>query len=97
MWRGPVQARAKATTDAGSARSSGLASTESLPVAVLIWVAVRSPASVLRTASVTAAPALASASAVSTPIPDEAPVTIACWPEKVDALDHLGGRRVKSK
>jgi hypothetical protein len=38
------------------------------------------PAAVSRTASVTSAPAEASARAVSTPIPDEPPVTIARWP-----------------
>ena len=97
MWSGPVQAPAKAATEAGSARSSGPTSTESLPVASLISVAVRSPASALRTASVTAAPALASARAVSTPIPDEAPVTIAVPAGEIDALDHLGRRRVKSE
>jgi hypothetical protein len=44
--------------------------------------AVRCLASVSRTASVTSAPALASARAVSTPIPDEPPVTIVRFPER---------------
>ena len=44
--------------------------------------ALRSPASVSRTARVTSAPALANARAVSIPMPDEAPVTIARLPER---------------
>src|SRR5689334_22749737 len=44
--------------------------------------ATRSPVSVLRTANVTAAPASASARAVSTPIPDDAPVTMARLPDR---------------
>jgi hypothetical protein len=43
--------------------------------------AVRLPASVSRTASVTAAPVEASALAVSIPIPEEPPVTIARLPD----------------
>jgi len=52
-----------------------------LPVLVAMSAAVRCPASASRTASVTSAPALASARAVSTPMPDEPPVTIARLPE----------------
>jgi len=46
-----------------------------LPVVAVMSRAVCSPASVLRTASVTAAPVPASARAVSMPMPDAAPVT----------------------
>src|SRR3954464_37618 len=46
-----------------------------LPVVAVMSPAVCSPASVLRTASVTVAPAPARARAVSTPMPDAAPVT----------------------
>jgi hypothetical protein len=53
-----------------------------LPVLAAMSAAVRCPASVSRTASVTSAPALASARAVSTPIPDEPPVTIARAPQR---------------
>ena len=42
--------------------------------------AVRSPAAMLRTARVTSAPAPASARAVSTPMPDAPPVTMARRP-----------------
>ena len=52
------------------------------PVVAVMSAAVRSPASVSRTASVTSAPAPASARAVSTPIPDAPPVTIARFPER---------------
>ena len=51
-----------------------------LPVAALMSAAVRWPAAWLRTASVTSAFALASARAVSAPIPDEPPVTMARLP-----------------
>ena len=54
-----------------------MTSTSSLPVEVTMSAATRTPASVSRTASVTAAPARASSRAVSTPMPDEPPVTIA--------------------
>jgi hypothetical protein len=49
-------------------------------VVAVMSAAVRLPASVLRTASVTSAPASARARAVSIPIPDEEPVTIARLP-----------------
>ena len=54
--------------------------------------ATRSPASGSRTARVTSAPAAASARAVSTPMPEAPPVTIARRPGQVDARDHVGGR-----
>ncbi len=54
--------------------------TAPLPVLSRISAATRSPDEVLRTASVTDAPAAASARAVSTPIPDDAPVTMALLP-----------------
>ena len=72
---GPVQARTKPVTEAGSARSSRATCT-----APAIPSATRVPASTLRTANVTSAPADASARAVSTPIPELAPVTITCRP-----------------
>src|SRR5258708_4230039 len=53
-----------------------------LPVVAVISAAVRSPASVLRRAIVTSAPAPASARAVSIPMPDEPPVTIARLPDR---------------
>lgn len=80
MCRGPVQALAKAVIDALSARSRRPTRTLSFPVALRISVAVRSPASVLRTARVTEAPALTRARAVSAPRPEPAPVTTACLP-----------------
>ena len=46
----------------------------------MMSAAVRSPASMLRTARVTSAPAAASARAVSTPMPDAPPVTTARRP-----------------
>jgi len=49
-------------------------------VVLLMSAAVRLPASVSRTASVTSAPAPARARAVSTPMPEEPPVTIARLP-----------------
>ena len=76
MCSGPSQAAANAATEAWSARSSRAASTCLLPVVAVISAAVRSPASTLRTASVTSAPAPASARAVSMPIPDAPPVTM---------------------
>ena len=58
--------------DAATGRRGRVAPTmtASLPVLSLMSAATRSPAAVLRTASVTAAPAAASARAVSTPIPE---------------------------
>jgi len=77
MCSGPLQCATKAATEARSARSSHPTRTEGFPVEEVMSAAVRSPASVLRTASVTSAPAPASVRAVSIPMPDEAPVTIA--------------------
>ena len=51
-----------------------------MPVDRAISAAVRSPASTSRTASVTEAPAPASARAVSMPMPDAPPVTMARRP-----------------
>ena len=50
-----------------------------------------------RTASVTDAPAAASARAVSTPIPDEAPVTIAVLPVRSTPCDDVGCRRFETE
>src|SRR4051812_26657880 len=80
MSSGPVQARTKAATLDRSLRSMTPTSTLWFLVLSRIPAATRSPYVVLRTASVTDAPAAASARAVSTPIPDEAPVTIAVLP-----------------
>src|SRR6201991_52961 len=82
MSRGPLHAAVKAPTLDRSDRSSAPTVTAPLPVLSRISAATRSPASVLRTASVTAAPASASARAVSTPIPDDAPVTMARLPDR---------------
>src|SRR3954463_13108290 len=80
MSSGPVQARTKAATVDRSPRSMTPTLTLSFLVLSRISAATRSPYVVLRTASVTDAPAAASARAVSTPIPEEAPVTIAVLP-----------------
>src|ERR1700754_3343660 len=82
MSRGPLHAAVKAPTLDRSDRSSAPTVTAPLPVPSRISAATRSPASGLRTASVTAAPASASARAVSTPIPDDAPVTMARLPDR---------------
>ena len=80
MSSGPSQAAANAATEAWSARSSRATRTCLLPVVPVMSSAVRSPASTLRTARVTSAPAPASARAVSMPIPDAPPVTMARRP-----------------
>jgi hypothetical protein len=80
MSSGPSQRATNAATDCGSARSSSDTRTSSLPVVSTMSAATFWPASVSRTASVTAAPALASALAVSMPMPEELPVTIARLP-----------------
>ena len=80
MCSGPFQAAANVATEAWSARSSRATSTCLLPVPRVMSAAIRSPASTLRTASVTEAPAPASARAVSTPMPDAPPVTMARRP-----------------
>ncbi len=82
MSSGPVQARTKAATLDRSLRSMRADVDLSLPVLSRISAATRSPLEVFRTASVTDAPAAASARAVSTPMPDEAPVTIAVLPAR---------------
>src|SRR5258708_7079987 len=79
---GSLQPPTKAAMDARSARSTRPTSTVPAPVVAMMAAAVRSPASVSRTASVTAAPAPTSALAVSTPIPEEPPVTIARLPAR---------------
>lgn len=63
-----------------SARSSCATRGLVVPVDVSIVSATAPPASVLRTARVTSAPAALSARAVSMPMPEEAPVTIARMP-----------------
>src|SRR5215210_8248940 len=68
-WIGPSQACAKARTEARSVRSSGRASAP-LPSSA----AIRSPLSMLRTASTTWAPTRASSVAVARPMPLVAPV-----------------------
>src|SRR4051812_34256337 len=80
MASGSSQVAANAATDAGSVTSSSATEIASRPVVAAISAAALSPAPVLRTASVTRAPAPASVRAVSMPMPDEAPVTIARLP-----------------
>ena len=80
MCSGTVQPAAKAATDRWSARSSGRTWIAVLPVVAAMSAAVRSPAPTSRTARVTSAPAAASARAVSIPMPEEPPVTIARLP-----------------
>jgi hypothetical protein len=80
MCSGPVQPETNSPTEARSARSSRATRTRGLPPAALIADAAFSPASVSRTARVTSAPAPASTRAVSWPMPEEAPVTIARLP-----------------
>ena len=82
MSSGPVHARTKAATLDRSLRSTAPTVTAPLPVLSRIRSATRSPDDVSRTASVTDAPAAASARAVSTPMPEEAPVTIADLPDR---------------
>ncbi len=77
---GPSQLCAKPSTEPGSARSSAATCSRWLPVEVVRSWAAAVPASVLRTARVTSAPAQASARAVSRPMPDDAPVTMARTP-----------------
>src|SRR3954447_10353611 len=82
MSSGPLHAAVKARTLDRSLSSSAPTVTALFPVLWRMSAATRSPASVLRTAPVTAAPAPASARAVSTPIPDDAPVTMARLPDR---------------
>ena len=80
MCSGPSQAAANDATEARTARSRGATATCLLPVVAMMSSAVCSPALVLRTARVTSAPAPASARAVSIPIPEAPPVTMARRP-----------------
>ncbi len=82
MCSGPSHAAAKAATEARSARSSGATRTGAPPVVAAMSSAVRDLDAGKRTAIVTSAPAAASARAVSTPIPDAPPVTIARRPRR---------------
>lgn len=75
MCSGPSHAALNAATDAWSARSSGATKSCLLPVVAMTSWTVRSPAARSRTASVTSAPAPASARTVSMPMPDAPPVT----------------------
>jgi hypothetical protein len=68
-----------------------------LPVVAVMSVAVRSPASVSRTASVTSAPAPASARAVSIPMPERTAGNDRALAREVDAVDHLGRGRGKAE
>ena len=94
MWSGPSHAAMKARTLPESVSSSGSTATSGLPVVATMSAATRPPASVFRTASVTRAPAAASARAALDADArrragdDHAPAG------QVDALDHLEGRRV---
>jgi hypothetical protein len=78
----PLHADVKAATLDRSPSSSAPTVTASLPVVARMSAATPSPVSVLRTARVTAAPAAANARAVSTPIPEDAPVTMARLPDR---------------
>src|SRR4051794_20447025 len=80
MASGSSQVAANAARDAGFVTSSSATEIASRPVVAAISAAALAPAPVLRTASVTRAPAPASVRAVSMPMPDEAPVTIARLP-----------------
>ena len=83
MSSGPVQARTKAATLDRSLRSRAPTRTSRLPVlSPNLGGDAIACVDVSRTASVTDAPAAASARAVSTPMPDEAPVTIAVLPDR---------------
>jgi hypothetical protein len=82
MCSGPVHRSTNCATDRWSDNSSGCTKIASLPVLRTSSAATWSPAAVRRTARVTSAPVEARARAVSTPIPDEPPVTIARRPER---------------
>src|SRR5215208_1538131 len=82
MSSGPLQLRTKAATLDRSDKSRAPTVTDGFPVLARMSAETRSPAAVSRTSSITAAPALASARAVSTPIPDDAPVTMARLPAR---------------
>ncbi len=78
----PSHPSTNSVTDIRSARSSCRTVTALLPVDSVIPAATRSTASGRRNASTTAAPTEASALAVSTPIPEAAPVTTARLPDR---------------
>ena len=78
--RGPSHASTKAWMEPRSARSTRPTRTFGLPVSSLISAATAWPAATSRTARVTSAPVRARARAVSTPMPDAAPVTTARRP-----------------
>ena len=80
MCSGPAHAAANAATEALVGEVQRRDRDGGVPVRRAMSAAVRSPASVSRTARVTSAPAPASARAVSTPMPDAPPVTIARRP-----------------
>jgi hypothetical protein len=84
MCNGPLQLRTKPATEPGSAKSSGATCGPAAPDGSFSAIpsATFLPASRLRTASVTSAPVDASARAVSTPMPELAPVTTARFPCK---------------
>src|SRR5207248_1827181 len=73
---GPRQPATNAATESRSDRSSRATRTCVLPVLAVMSAAARWPALTSRTARVTSALAAASARAVSTPMPDEPPVTM---------------------
>src|SRR4051812_29295897 len=80
MCRGSRHERTNFATDSISARSSRATCNALLPVLAAMASAARSPEATSRTARVIRAPMRASARAVSKPIPEEAPVTIALRP-----------------
>src|SRR4051794_3328813 len=82
MASGSSQVAANAARDAGFVTSSSATEISSRPVVAAMSAAALAPAPVLRTASVTRAPEPASVRAVSMPMPDEAPVTIARVPAR---------------
>lgn len=82
MCSGPCQPAVNARTDSRSATSRRATWIASFPVALRRSAATCSPASGRRTASVTSAPLAARARAVSTPMPEPAPVTIARLPDR---------------
>ncbi len=82
MCSGRSQAAVNARTECWSDRSRALTDTAALSVSLMMPAAISSAACGRRTASVTSAPAEASARAVSMPSPEPAPVTIAALPDR---------------
>src|ERR1700681_4386137 len=80
ICRGPVQSAQNLLTEARSETSRDLTSTASLPVETRMSSATARAAAGRRTARVTAAPAALSAFAVSRPMPEAPPVTMARFP-----------------